>query len=581
MDLESHLSGSRIRTQVLKFSGFADALFFFYVDQTYLLEVQGVDGGQKMITSTRKLRFRSKKHQDGYPENNGFDTTYCFSKRAKNGAVPVLVERAKRKGFRVAEPDPNGITWIQHNPNFFSYIRTTECGVVIRRLSRRFEPENTDETAAEHMIPMIDGVCPVQLIYENARQKMIGWNHLPLETRHEIIKKMPLRTRFCFRHVAKSAKLAVDSVPLYIPRVSLKTSSNDAVDLLIFTSIGKVTKLKFLRKTDRVLLHVIDPVVDLTKSVGNESPMLLAIYVLKHLAMNPKTTLGTLECYIENWSSGHYDWPEIDRVLGNAQFRTKVVHYSGRNVRPPGPILASRLHPAHLVEVRTTRPPSNKELAEMRQFPILRAEQIPLTLTKTIRVRCRPEDVPKFKEFEQRYTGTGLCPAEWQNSVSLYKSSIPKEYFVKEEQLGPNDVVLSYLTAYRSAMMHTRVTACGCIIKKIKNGFELENPYTAGVCARRWACQIHGDRFDHWYQRHKSTDITWELADSTVEHIIPVLNGVCPVTKYIDDVAAEYKLWKKTIKNKKTEESEREELRIDGNSAEYSQPERDEQTMEQ
>ncbi|CAI2352833.1 unnamed protein product [Caenorhabditis sp. 36 PRJEB53466] len=194
MDLESHLSGSRIRTQVLKFSGFADALFFFYVDQTYLLEVQGVDGGQKMITSTRKLRFRSKKHHDGYPENNGFDTTYCFSKRAKNGAVPVLVERAKRKGFRVAEPDPYGITWIQHNPNFFSYIRTTECGVVIRRLSRRFEPEdmsacemrwtcpkhadpfdhwyqmnvakNTDETAAEHMIPMIDGVCPVQLIYE-------------------------------------------------------------------------------------------------------------------------------------------------------------------------------------------------------------------------------------------------------------------------------------------------------------------------------------------------------------------------------------------------------------------------------
>ncbi|CAI2355213.1 unnamed protein product [Caenorhabditis sp. 36 PRJEB53466] len=372
----------------------------------------------------------------------------------------------------------------------------------------------------------------------------MSWTALPLEIRHEIIKKLEFRTRFRFRHVAKSTQIAVDSVPLHIPRVNFEAPSDDDVTITIFVGIEQKIKLEFAKTTEGVVEvkvsgHSID-FENIKKSVEMASPIHAALDTFKKVAMNPRTLLGGLEL---NTKTDRYSWMHTDRIFGVARCRTKILMLNKRLED-----LAFQFHVAQsdLEEVQQVDDQPRSSFATV----FYDGPGKLLTWTKRHRFVLGTLEAGKELYILNTYCTAGKDQSVADGSEAL--EIVAQLIGSKVIHHGPNDC--STVGKTNVMFTYTRWTSCGVLTRAMTSNCESQSPDGPEPCELRWACKKHADPFENWYQTKRVEHPNMNAQGLILnERIFPIVNGICPIKRNISTIGEMYQNWKDALKKEADE----------------------------
>ncbi|CAI2352832.1 unnamed protein product [Caenorhabditis sp. 36 PRJEB53466] len=372
---------------------------------------------------------------------------------------------------------------------------------------------------------------------------MRGWSDCPLEIQQEIIKKLELRSRFRFRHVAKSVKNVVDSTPLFVQRVRFCAQTADEVYIALFLGIEKQINLKFDKAPNgqtRLIVFgssVPKKVVNLFST--NEVPVLLATKVIINLAAHRQTLLGGLEVFME--LDARATW-RIEELLEGSQFRTLLIKVPCKRR-------------AHLFALRCT-------VADLQEFVIQTKidDELPIpngqefarpvgpgrSYCKQLKFRTKnaADRLSKSPFYGRptipRLSNSYMTNEEVREHYDGYVNDVKR--MGKVERRGPDDEIIR--CAFGIAFLYMRTTKCGRLLRNTDREIEEEN--FDGHCELRWACQTHADPFDFWYHRNIWKDKVRRggVVVESSDEFVPTLDGYCFLTEMFQQFACDRNTWK-------------------------------------
>ncbi|CAI2352830.1 unnamed protein product [Caenorhabditis sp. 36 PRJEB53466] len=372
---------------------------------------------------------------------------------------------------------------------------------------------------------------------------MRGWSDCPLEIQQEIIKKLELRSRFRFRHVAKSVKNVVDSTPLFVQRVRFCARTADEVYIALFLGIEKQINLKFDKAPNgqtRLIVFgssVPKKVVNLFST--NEVPVLLATKVIINLAAHRQTLLGGLEVFME--LDAQATW-RIEELLEGSQFRTLLIKVPCE-------------HRAHMFALRCT-------VVDLQEFVIQNKidDELPIpngqefarpvgsgrSYCKQLNFRTKnaADRLSKSPFYGRptipRLSNSYMTNEEVREHYDGYVNDVKR--MGKVERRGPDDEIIR--CAFGIAFLYMRTTKCGRLLRNMDREIEEEN--FDGHCELRWACQTHADPFDYWYHRNIWKDKVRQggVVVESADEFVPTLDGYCFLTEIFLQFAWDRDTWK-------------------------------------
>ncbi|CAI2352931.1 unnamed protein product [Caenorhabditis sp. 36 PRJEB53466] len=352
---------------------------------------------------------------------------------------------------------------------------------------------------------------------------MRGWNDCPMEMKHEIIKKMEFRTRFCFRHVAKSTQMAVDSVRLFVPRIRIHAKNENDVTMHIFLGIEKEIKMEF-SKEEWGVTHIKMSGHSVTnkkrkkkiRNVKCDNPALLAVTIFKHVAIHPKTLLGGVEF---DMNLSRFILEKIDEMLEGLQIRTRIITVPSEN-RPLPFVL--RCMGNDLVEAQLLLEYENPQRIRVRRKVDVFTRRVSSTIDERDFDTFRFMSATYFRAFK-----IGDNPAA---RVEYLRTELGAEI----EKHGEMDYSTRF---FRDGyFVCGRINSCGGM--QHSSSVEFRDKTFLEGCHMRMRCAVHSDPFEYWYQKRVEEHLDW------FECIFPKINGESSLACVRHETGLNYKRWK-------------------------------------
>ncbi|CAI2352574.1 unnamed protein product [Caenorhabditis sp. 36 PRJEB53466] len=362
---------------------------------------------------------------------------------------------------------------------------------------------------------------------------MANWNDLSLALKQRIIEKLEFRTRFRFRHVAKSTQLAVDSLNLRIPRVNFKAHARNRINLTIYLAIGSVIDLEFGSDVNNVTELKISTSwttkkrnkKSKTRRIPCRNPFFLAVTTLKSIVQTPKTVLGTLEF------AAILDVDEfrtIDSILKDGpKIRTRILKTDSFNDAAIG---------CHVART---------DISEIHILMKDSKGTVPVVYTRKMRYFTR-KALPRQPQITGFYGFYSTEETVKKEMVELWNDEA-NQLGLRVERSSDGD---EWIRKNGELVLCRRKTACGVMIRTQTYKFY---PEESSMCELRWTCSKCADPFDRWYQLNVAKETNgWELDAKMLKvQVLPVINNVCPINGYFKMAEQSFIDWESACKKDK------------------------------
>ncbi|KAF1753245.1 hypothetical protein GCK72_019801 [Caenorhabditis remanei] len=195
--------------------------------------------------------------------------------------------------------------WFYHNLPRRVYHETEWCDVVDRPESKekllKYEKElevvkaKVEKEEKEKQKELEE---EKQRIWEEQNLPRNCWTRLPLELKHEVIKKLDLMSRHAMRTVSRRDRVAVDSSHFHVPRVRLSIKEDKCM-LMVYIGIETFLRLELRRGKGGVAIYKLENSYNLKeadiKQIPKTALLPLSISILKSLFLHKSVLLGTME----------------------------------------------------------------------------------------------------------------------------------------------------------------------------------------------------------------------------------------------------------------------------------------------
>ncbi|EFP00705.1 hypothetical protein CRE_21138 [Caenorhabditis remanei] len=153
---------------------------------------------------------------------------------------------------------------------------------------------------------------------------MPSWNHLPVEIKQHVVKKLDFMSRHSLRNTSYCDRLIVNSTSIILPRVRFGYKNGRCL-ILIYTGIDKFLRIEFEIQKNGTLVHKSEnswASKDTSKKLMSPSdPFPVAIQVLKSVLAHKSILINAMEWEFSLKDLDKKVQNSVIKLLGGAKFR--------------------------------------------------------------------------------------------------------------------------------------------------------------------------------------------------------------------------------------------------------------------